>query len=91
MVTVLPTQRKKGAAGRPLNCRVKIPANRPNMENNPFNPYFFSAWTLFSHREKTPSSVYQKERFTGLFEIQSGFYLHHIFWSLPNAGPFEIG
>ena len=43
---------KKGAAARPLNCRVKIPANQPDGENTHLKPYFFSAWTLFSHRQK---------------------------------------
>jgi hypothetical protein len=36
--TTLPA--KKGAAVSSLNCRVKIPANQPNKENNRFNPYF---------------------------------------------------
>jgi hypothetical protein len=65
---------KKGAAVSPLNCRVKIPANQPNKENNRFNPYFLLAWTLFLLSQKTPSSVCQKERFTGLFEIRSSLH-----------------
>jgi hypothetical protein len=68
---VLPIQPKKGVAGTPLNCRIEIPANQPKGKNTHFNPYFFSVWTQFGHRQKTPSSVCQKEHFTGLFEIQS--------------------
>ncbi len=71
MMTVLPIQRKKGAAVRPLNCRVKIPLNQPNTEKTHLYPYLLSAWTPFSNREKTRSSVCQKEQFAGLFEIHS--------------------
>jgi len=82
---------KTGAAARPLNCRVKIPVNQTNTENTQLNPYFLSAGTPFSHREKTPSSVCQKERFTGLFEIPSSLHLHHTSWILPYAGPGQMG
>jgi hypothetical protein len=33
---------------------------------------------------KTPSSVCQTERFTGLFEIHSCLYPHHLSWSPPS-------
>jgi hypothetical protein len=38
-LTVLPPQPKKEAVVSPLNCRVKIPANQFNEENNHFNQY----------------------------------------------------
>ena len=90
-LTVLPPQPKKGAAVSPLNCRVKIPENQPDRKNTHFNPYFFSAWTPFSLSEKTLLSVCQKEHFTGLFEIRSCLHLHHTSWSLPYAGPGQMG
>jgi hypothetical protein len=58
LLTVLPPQPKKGAAARPLNCRVKIPLNQSNCENTRLNPYFLLAWTRFSLIKKTHSSVW---------------------------------
>jgi hypothetical protein len=62
---------KKGAAVSPLNCRVKIPPNQSNGENNPLKSYFLEAWTPFLRVKKLPSSDWQTGHFTGLFEIRS--------------------
>ena len=90
-LTVLPIQTKKGAAVSPLNCRFEIPSNRSNMENTQFQAYFSSAWTLFPHRRKTPSSVCQKDRFTGLFGMRSCLHLHHTCRRSPYAEPDQMG
>jgi hypothetical protein len=71
LLTVLPLQPEKRAAASPLNCRARIPANQPDGENTHFNAYFLYAWTMFSYCQRTPSSICQKEQFTGLFEIHS--------------------
>ena len=61
---------KKGCC-KPAKMQVKIPLNQPNTEKTHLNPYLLSAWTPFSNRDKTHSSVCQKGQFTGLFEIHS--------------------
>ena len=70
-LTVQSIPPKKGAAVRPLNCRVKNAVNQPNVENIRFNPYFCRAGTPFSLSWKWPLSDWQKEPVLGLSEIQS--------------------
>jgi hypothetical protein len=60
----LPT--KKGAVVSPLNCRIKIPENQPNKENNRFNPYFLLTWTLFLLSQKNTFFRLPKGVFYGL-------------------------
>ena len=81
LLTVLPIEIKKGAAADPLNCRVEIPIIQFNRENSRLIPYFLSAWTPFSCVKKLSSFFFQKEHFTGLFEIRSCLYPHYNYQS----------
>jgi len=70
-LTVQSIPPKKGAAVRPLNCRVKTAVNQSNVENTYFYRYFCRAGTPFSLSRKWPLSDWQKEPVLGLSEIQS--------------------
>jgi hypothetical protein len=45
---------------------VEIPVNHPDGENTQLYLYFFSAWTLFSHRQKNTFVRLPKGAFYGL-------------------------